>query len=646
MESVAKFPYITTRNGSKNLYYKRPVAPEFREAARRHAEALAEAAGRPLPKGGTAQIWRSLGTPDRKQAELKYATVHMEVEDLFEDWRRELQGLPVATPEIVEPDAVALTGPLTRRILDRWKADLFEADFRQRGELWAKANADHDAFWRGEVFELPRMDPYFAHLDEDGERPLHHSFLYVLNLRRKERLEEVRTLHKLGDCKGHRAALAGVLEKQGVKLSDTDMLTLSSRVMIAEIETLEKLVKSDAVDAPLVEEPPAPVPQAAAQVPQKPGMLMKDAIREYIREALRERGWRQKDEMRFKGHLDEFLEIAGNKPVNTYTRLDGATYKSVQLRLPKLRHTNVFKGKSLLDCAKIADRAGTKCERLSPLTVKDKVGTVERFFEWACASHEGMQNPMEHVTVAYSKKKARKKKRVPWSIDELNRMFAAPIFTGAKSGLRWKEPGDVVLNTTAMYWAPLLGLFTGMRLGEIIQLRVTDIKEHDGVHYIDAAFGIDDEEEGEEAKAFKSATSVRGVPVHQALIDQGLLDFVERQRRRGETRLFPDYQKSKDDGSWSKAFGKHFARFREAINIGDGRDFHSLRGNMEDGLRNAGVLPDVRLAVQGRTEGGSAAHYGLGHYLATLNAAVQKVRYPGLLLPHRHPIMSDLAETN
>lgn len=51
MVDVAKYPYLTHRSGSDNLYYKRSVPTELR------------APGRPK------QVWKSLGTPDRKKAQ-------------------------------------------------------------------------------------------------------------------------------------------------------------------------------------------------------------------------------------------------------------------------------------------------------------------------------------------------------------------------------------------------------------------------------------------------------------------------------------------------------------------------------------------------------------------------------------------------
>lgn len=641
---MAKFPYLTTRKGSKNLYYKRPVAPEFRDAARRHAEAVAAAEGKSLAKAatGTTQIWRSLGTSVLKQAELKYATVHKDVEDLFEEWRLELQGLPATVLEAVEPDATPLTGPLTRRIVDRWKADLIEADFRQRGELWGNANADREAFWRGEVLELPQADPFFGVLSEDGARPLHQTFLYVLNFHRKRRLEEVRTLHKLGDCKIHREELTGVLDKQGIRLGDTDMLTLSGRLMLAEIETLEKLIRSETIELPRVEEVPSPAPQTAVQAPAKPAMLMKDAIRDYIRESLREKEWSKKDEMRFKAHLDEFMEIAGNRPVNQYDHSDGANFKSIQLKLPRMRHGGIFKGKSLRECAALAEKQGNTVKRLSPTTIKDKVGCVSRFFVWARGKDRSVTNALDDVTVSAPKKRKRGKGRLPWSIEELNRMFAAPIYTGAKSVTNWKTPGDTILNDTAMYWAPLIGLFTGMRLGEIIQLHITDVREEHGIHVFDIT-PDGSADAGANAKSIKTATSHRKVPVHVSLIKLGLLEFVEKQRQRGYARLFPDFEKSKDDHTWSKAFGKHFKRFRDSLKaegefeLRNGVDFHSLRHNVEDALRNVNVRKEVRDAVQGHGENGVSAEYGSGYYVETLNEAVQQIAYAGLVLPTTQP---------
>ena len=192
-------------------------------------------------------------------------------------------------------------------------------------------------------------------------------------------------------------------------------------------------------------------------------------------------------------------------------------------------------------------------------------------------------------------------------------MFASPIFTGCRSSRNWKQPGNVVLRESAKYWVPLIALFSGLRLGEIIQMQVADVKTMEGVEYFDVTpLAVeDDDEEGydpTEEKSLKTVSSRRGVPIHTTLLDLGFGEFLHLQRASGASRLFPEFGRAKDDGSWSKRFSKYFRRFREAIGVTRrGVKFHSLRHNVEDALRNADVRKEVRDAIQGHGESGVPA---------------------------------------
>jgi integrase len=215
-------------------------------------------------------------------------------------------------------------------------------------------------------------------------------------------------------------------------------------------------------------------------------------------------------------------------------------------------------------------------------------------------------------------------------------MFAAPIFTGCRSSRLWKQPGNVVLRDSAKYWVPLIALFSGLRLGEIIQMQLADVKTLEGIAYFDVTpLSLDDEDdEGydpTEEKSLKTSSSRRGIPIHKTLLDLGFNDFLASQRAKGESRLFPEFARAEDDGSWSKQFSKYFKRFRESIGVTRrGVKFHSLRHNVEDALRNADVRKEVRDALQGHGESGVSREYGSGYYLRTLNEAVQKIEYAGL----------------
>ncbi|MFT3731617.1 MAG: hypothetical protein QM780_09405 [Hyphomicrobium sp.] len=110
------------------------------------------------------------------------------------------------------------------------------------------------------------------------------------------------------------------------------------------------------------------------------------------------------------------------------------------------------------------------------------------FFEWAKTRTVGVANPVADQGIKRRKNKRQGKKVHPWTIDELNRMFGAPIYVGCQSEIHWKQPGQTILRHSAKYWVPLISLFSDMRLGEIIQLQTTDVKEKDGIHYFDRLY--------------------------------------------------------------------------------------------------------------------------------------------------------------
>ena len=246
-------------------------------------------------------------------------------------------------------------------------------------------------------------------------------------------------------------------------------------------------------------------------------------------------------------------------------------------------------GRSARQCADLANKSdpdGSKIRRLSANTIKDKVGCVRRFFDWAKSHDATVVNPVDAIKIERPKKRNRVKPRSTWSIDELNRMFETPIYTGCRSPSRWKERGNFCMQDTAEYWVPLIGLFSGLRLGEIVQMHVADIREVSGVYYFAVTTDAADSSADEDRKSVKTAAGHRNVPIHQTLIDYGLLELIRRRRNAGLVRLFPEYQRSRDDDSWSKAFSKHFARFRKTFEVRADVHFHSLRHNFEDALRN------------------------------------------------------------
>ncbi len=277
MIDVAKFPYLTARKGSSNLYYKREVPPELR------------ADGRP------SQIWRSLRTGDPKRAQAAYGAQHAEVEALFDQWRKE-ESRPVAQRASTKaasgapPPTLPLTPALLRRLADSHYLNVYENDFQWRGDLWKKVHEHEEAFWRGEIVKLPEDDwvelkgtphSYFAYLMEDPE--LEQVFLYSVLRARKAKLQRLQRQYQLGDSGDHGPTADALLRAKEISFSDADRSRLIRKFMEVEVKALEDLNAGNEasfdgiVDRHATVEPPVPSTPAA-----KPGELMSRLVEKYL----------------------------------------------------------------------------------------------------------------------------------------------------------------------------------------------------------------------------------------------------------------------------------------------------------------------------------------------------------------------------
>jgi integrase len=172
------------------------------------------------------------------------------------------------------------------------------------------------------------------------------------------------------------------------------------------------------------------------------------------------------------------------------------------------------------------------------------------------------------------------------------------------------------------FWIPLIGIYSGMRLGEIVQLLVLDLTAEEGAWY----FNID-EREGE-TKRFKTASSRRRVPVHTELIKLGLLSYrAARHESEPQGRLFPDILPGKD-GYASHNFSKSFGRYLKQVGVKTPKtSFHSFRHNFKDALDFAGVEESRRRALMGHADGSTHAGYGSRLPVAALASDVNKIAY-------------------
>lgn len=243
-----------------------------------------------------------------------------------------------------------------------------------------------------------------------------------------------------------------------------------------------------------------------------------------------------------------FLEWGGDRHIQDVAHEDVTEYKE------HLMH-------------KVRVRAGRKAGQigLDLPTVDNYVGVLNGLYKWA---QKGGLYPRQMLLPTYEQRettKAMKRDRARAGI--ANRAFKPhELITAFKPDHYLRE------NKSAHhYWPALIALYTGMRLGEVSQLALEDIRMDSGMWAID----INDDD----YKRVKSAAARRVIPMHPVLIELGLPQFVQDVRDLGlGTQLFPMLLPKLSDGSLGNAPGKKWDLYLKAIGLtDDALTFHSLR---------------------------------------------------------------------
>ncbi len=212
-------------------------------------------------------------------------------------------------------------------------------------------------------------------------------------------------------------------------------------------------------------------------------------------------------------------------------------------------------------------------------------------------------------------------KRRALTADEVGALFGTTLH------MQYTLPDAKQGGREAAYWIPLIGAFTGARLGEVCQLRTADVQVVDGIPVL----VLTDDGEGQ---SIKTEAGNRSIPIHSELIRLGFLGYAEAMRKAGHASLWPALPLRKERPS--DYFGRWFRDFREAIGmVGPGQPtFHYFRHTVRPLMRRAGFDSMTRDLITGHeTKGSIGDRVYDGPLLAELRPAVEAIRYPALALP-------------
>ena len=288
----------------------------------------------------------------------------------------------------------------------------------------------------------------------------------------------------------------------------------------------------------------------------------------------------------------QFVEIVRELEHGRDIRVDELSREHIRSYFDTLKHLpcrlcgqRQFAGKGWLQLADMG-RSGQIERLLSVKTMEVRQTNVRSFVNWCELEYRGAVQA-KYVNSGFPKvlsdKDIRRKgvKREAFTCDELHALFGdMEQYTKATEGV------------SSRFWAPLIALYSGMRLEEICQLHLSDIVKVDGV----LCFSINEESGGSGyVKHVKSSAGIRKVPVHPYLWEKiGLGKFASfrweqtKKEKHRSALLFPDLQERVNTVNHAtvklgSALTHWFTRYRRSVGVGgqhgetSTKAFHSFR---------------------------------------------------------------------
>ncbi len=539
---MPKLPQPLKRPGSANFYVRVYVPADLKQH---------------YP--GSGQIWRSLGTPSPAEAKRRAPGALKAIFDEFEARRH-----PRAPSEADIRDIA----------WSRYQS-LVERDERFRDRL--PTNDELDELWRVLVAEFGEED-YDAYEEFALRRDIRERYEAARNARLADlrSADPDKALKLIRDSAAKEAATRGLSAPKGSR----DFRRIASAIQRGELEALKRAAERDQGEwggkssDPLVQPLPASSPRTAP-----PGERLMDYFDRYQEQ---QGGQHRHDTLKQNRQIVKlFAEHVGEtKPIEGLSRIDAARWRDKLLSFPtKAQQTRELR--DLKFAAAIAKNEELKRPTLDPKTVNKYLSALAPFARWL--SSNGYVPGLILSDEMYLSVDRGKRGRDPFTDEQLKGLFTSPLFKQCQGDKAEHLPGNVAIRDWR-YWLPLIGLFSGMRLGEIAQLLIKDVETMHGEWVMRVTA------EGDDEKRVKTESSQRIVPVHSRLIALGFLDHHAAIRASGGKRLFPEI-KPDARGFFSGAPSKFFNGYMRSIGIKThSTAFHSLRHNFADRLRAAGFL--------------------------------------------------------
>ncbi|HHJ1363547.1 DUF6538 domain-containing protein [Pseudomonas aeruginosa] len=195
-----------------------------------------------------------------------------------------------------------------------------------------------------------------------------------------------------------------------------------------------------------------------------------------------------------------------------------------------------------------------------------------------------------------------------YSWKELITLFSHPEYQQQRNADG--RPGN------AVFWIPLIAAYTGARREEIAQLYVADVIQHETGQWFVRI--VDDRPD----KSLKTDSSRRDIPIHDDLIELGILDLIRG--RTNDSRVFPHLVKVSD--GYAGIVSKAWRPLTQQCGVyRPGRHpLHAFRHTFKTLAREHGIPKEVSDWITGHASGSVGDGYGINP-LSRMAAEMKKL---------------------
>lgn len=308
--------------------------------------------------------------------------------------------------------------------------------------------------------------------------------------------------------------------------------------------------------------------------------------------------------------LETIFEIIGKKYVENITGKDCRMVSQKIHNLPK-KWKERYKDQFLSDIM-----ARENEDVISLTSVKKYLRIFKEFLEFCKVNQYINDSFQSFISISRRKESIEVK---AFTKDELKKIFDPTTY-----------PRVMDRKYAYRYWIPLLALFHPVRLNELCQLYIEDVRLDKGVWY----FRLTDERKDQH---LKNPQSRRIIPIHPKIIELGFLEYINSIREASNKaeeypgRIFYQLHYSAKN-HYIQAVSQWFGRYLKQVGIDDrSKVFHSYRHNAKQSMRDADIPQEYQNALAGWSGKDVGERvYGGNFPIKKLNTQLSKLKYPFL----------------